>query len=96
MRIVDADIATLDNAAKRGRVRSPETQQLVDTIDSMTQGTAKAILLEPGQTGQKIRSRLAYAARIAGKRLQIVIQEDRVLFALSRRLARRRRKQADS
>ena len=96
MRIVDADIATLNNAAKRGRVRSPETQQLVDAIDSMTQGTAKAILLEPGQTGQKIRSRLAYAARIAGKRLQIVVQEERVLFALSTRRVRRRRGQADS
>jgi len=96
VRIVDADIAALSNAAKRGRVRSPETQQLIDTIDSMSQGTAKAILLEPGQTGQKVRSRLAYAARIAGKRLQIVIQEDRVLFALSQRRARRQRRKAGS
>jgi len=94
VRIVDADIDALKNAARRGRVRSPETQQLVDTIDSMTEGTAKAILLEPGQTGQKVRSRLAYAARIAGKRLQIVVQEDRVLFALSSRRARRRRRKA--
>ena len=61
----------------------------------MTQGMAKAILLEAGQTGQKIRSRLTYAARIAGKRLQIVVQEDRVLFALSRRRIRRRRGKAD-
>ena len=94
VRIVDADIDALKNAARRGRVRSPETQQLVDTIDSMTEGTAKAILLEPGQTGLKVRSRLAYAARIAGKRLQIVVQEDRVLFALSSRRARRRRRKA--
>ena len=94
MRIVDAGIEALENAARRGRVRSPETQQLVDTIDSLTRGTAKAILLEPGQTAQKVRSRLAYAARIAGKRLQIVVQEDRVLFALSRRRARRRRRSA--
>ena len=94
VRIVDADIDALKNAARRGRVRSPETQQLVDTIDSMTEGTAKAILLEPGQTGLKVRSRLAYAARIAGKRLQIVVQEDRVLFAVSSRRARRRRRKA--
>ncbi len=96
MRIVDVDIEALNSAARRGRVRSPETQQLIDTIASMTPGKAKAIMLEAGQTGPKIRSRLTYAARIAGKRLQIVVQEDRVLFALSRRRVRRRRGTASS
>ena len=96
MRIVDVDIEALNNAARRGRVRSPETQQLIDTIESMTPGTAKAIMLEGGQTGQKVRSRLTYAARIAEKRLQVVVQEDRVLFALSQRRARPRRRTAGS
>ncbi|MBM3957808.1 MAG: hypothetical protein FJ313_07140 [Gemmatimonadetes bacterium] len=95
MRIVDVDIESLNSAARRGRVRSPETQQLVDTIDSLGPGEGKAILLEPGQTAQRARSRLAYAARIAGKRLQIVVQDDRVLFALSRRRPRRRRAKAE-
>ncbi|NQU96181.1 MAG: hypothetical protein HQ548_00870 [Chloroflexi bacterium] len=96
MRIVDVGIEALNNAARRGRVRSPETQQLIDTIESMTPGAAKAIMLEAGLTGPKVRSRLTYAARIAGKRLQIVVQEDRVLFALSGRRTRRRRKTADN
>ena len=95
MRIVDVDIAALKNATRRGRTRSPETQQLVDVIDALTAGAAKAIVLEGGQTGQKMRSRLNYAARIAGKRLQIVIQDDRVLFALSSRRVRRRKSQSD-
>jgi len=88
---VDANIDDLKNAARRGRVRSPETQQLIDAIDALTPGIAKAIVLQPGDTGPRIRSRLTYAARVAGKRLQIVLQEDRVLFALSSRARRRRR-----
>ena len=92
MRIVDANIDDLKNAARRGRVRSPETQQLIDTIDALTPSNAKAIVLQADDTGARIRSRLTYAARVAGKRLQIVIQEDRVLFALSSRPARRRRR----
>ena len=44
-----------------------------------------------GDTTKKLRSRLSYAARIAGKRLQIGITDDSVLFALSSRPARRRR-----
>ncbi len=96
MRIVDVDIEALNSATRRGRARSPETQQLIDTIESMKPGTAKAIMLEAGLTGPKVRSRLTYAARIAGKRLQVVVQEDRVLFALSGRKAPRRQKKAGS
>ena len=64
----------------------------IDAIDALTPGKAKAIMLLAGDTGARIRSRLTYAARVAGKRLQIVLQEDRVLFALSSRPARRRRR----
>ena len=51
-------------------------------IDDLTPGQAKAIVIEGGETGEKLRSRLTYAAKAGGKRLQIAIEEDRVLFAL--------------
>ncbi|MEX0763117.1 MAG: hypothetical protein WD333_11875 [Dehalococcoidia bacterium] len=94
MRIVDVDIKELSSASKRGRVRSPETQQLLSIIDELKPHEAKAIVLGPGDTPQKIRSRLTYAARIAGKRLQIALEKDRVLFALTNRPVRRRRRKA--
>ncbi len=82
MRIVDADLSSLKTAARRGRVRSPETQQLVEAIDSLRTGQAKAVMVEGGQTPQKVRARVMYAAKATGKRLQAAIQGDRVLFAL--------------
>ena len=94
MNIVDVDITTLRRSARRGRARSPETIALIQAIDDLTPGKAKAIVIEGGETAEKLQSRLAYAAKAAGKRLQIAIEEDRVLFALredSRRRRRRRR-----
>ena len=96
MNIVDIDITTLRKAARRGRTRSPETVALIQAIDNLRPGQAKAIMIERGQTGGKVRSRLTYAAKAVGKRLQIAIEEDKVLFALrengrQRRLRRRRR-----
>ena len=90
MQIIDIDAAEMKNAARRGRTRSPETQNLIDAIDSLTPNDAKAVVLEAGDTGPRIRSRLVYAARVSGKRLQIAIQDDRVLFGLSSRRRRRR------
>ena len=81
MRIVDADINALKRTRARGRVRSPETRQLVEAIDGLGSGKAKAIILEEGQDAAKVRARLMYAAKIAGKRLRVVLEEDRVLFA---------------
>ena len=91
MKIVDVDIHELNRASRRGRVRSAETQQLLTVIDALKPGEAKAIMLSAGESGQKVRSRLTYAARIARRRLQIGLEQDRVLFALSNRPARRRR-----
>ena len=90
MNIVDADIASLRKAARRGRTRSQETITLIEAIDDLAPGRAKAIVIEEGQTGEKLRSRLTYAAKAAGKRLQIAVQEDRVLFALKEQARRRR------
>jgi ribosomal protein L30E len=91
MNIIDADLGTLRKAAKRGRVRSAETQQLMDIIDSLEVGDAKAIVLGRNERPEKIRARVAYAAKIVGKPLQIAISEDRVLFALKEVKRRRGR-----
>ncbi len=82
MRIVDADLNTLKRAAKRGRVRSPETQQLIEAIDGLIPGQAKAVVVDAGQTPEKVRARVMYAAKAAGRKLQAAMQGDRVLFAL--------------
>ena len=91
MKIVNVDIRDLSKATRRVRARSEVTEQLVEVIGNLKSNEAKAIVLGAGDTARKLRSRLSYAARIAGKRLQIGITEDRVLFALSNRPARRRR-----
>ena len=63
LNIVDADIKDLKQSRSRGRVRSAETKALVEAIDSLTPGKAKAISLAPGQDAAKIRAReRAYAA----------------------------------
>lgn len=82
MQIVDADIKTLQRAAKRGRVRTQETQELIDVIEGLSIGKAKAVLVSRGEKPEKIRDRIAYASKIAGKPLQIAVGADRVLFAL--------------
>ncbi len=91
MKIVDVDIRVLGQASRRVRARSDVTEQLVEAIKSLKANDAKAVILDERDTARKLRSRLSYAARIADKRLQIGITEDRVLFALSNRPPRRRR-----
>jgi hypothetical protein len=92
VRIVDASIEDLNRASRRGRARSQETQQLIDAINSLTSGTAKAIMATSAEGAKKLKARIAYAGRLAGKRLQVAIDSDRVFFGLSERPARRRRR----
>ncbi len=92
MRIIDVNIDQLKTTGRRGRARSAETEQLIAAITALKSGSAKAIMIGSADTPQKVRARVAYASRLAGKRLQIVVQEDRVLFALSRRKAGKRRR----
>ena len=73
---------TLKTAQRRGRVRSPETQELIEAIDSLVPGAAKAVVVESGQTPQKVRARVMYAGKAAGKKLQAAISGNKVLFAL--------------
>ena len=82
VRIVDADIGTVRNAARAGRARSPETKRLIQAVEDLAPGRAKAILLDAGETASKARGRLVYAARVADRKLRIVTDGQRVLFAL--------------
>jgi len=68
MRIEEADLNTLKKAQRRGRVRSPETQELIEAIDSLVPGAAKSVVIEPGQTSQKVRASVMYAGKAAGKK----------------------------
>jgi hypothetical protein len=92
MKIVDIDIRELDSVTRRGRARSPEMSELIATIGSLRSTEAKAAIISGADTAKVLRSRLLYAARIAGKRLQIVERDDRVLFKVVGRARRRRRK----
>ena len=75
------DIKDLKQSRSRRRVRSAETKALVEAIDSFTPGKAKAISLAPGQDVAKIRAKLAYAAKVTGKKRKIIVEENRILFA---------------
>ena len=88
MKIIDIDISEMNAASQRGRARSDETQQLIDLIGSLNRKSAKAVMIEKGVTTAKIRSRLTYAAKLAGKRLKIAVRGDRVMFTLAPRKRR--------
>ena len=94
MEIVDVDIRELRKAVRRGRSRSPETIALMQAIEELAPGQAKAIVIEAGQTGEEVRARLHYAAKIVDRRLQLVIEEKQVLFALRQVRRRRRRRRS--
>lgn len=91
MNIVDADISALQKAAKRGRVRSEETQQLIDAIDGLAPGRAKAIVLSRADKPERVRARISYAAKLISKKLQVAVTGDRVMFALKEERRRRGR-----
>ena len=82
MRIEEADLTTLKTAQRRGRVRPPETQELIEAIDSPVPGAAKGGAAESGQTPRKRRPAVMYAGKASGKKLQAAISGNRVLFAL--------------
>jgi len=90
VKIIDIDIKEMETASKRGRARSADTQKLIDVINKLDRKTGKAVVIEKGVVAAKIRSRLNYAAKLACKRLKIVIREDRVMSAIA---PRKRRKQ---
>ena len=82
MNIVDVPIGQFRGAirSRGGRSRSAETVQLIEAIQSLGSGTAKAIVPDRGQDLAKVRAKLMYAAKLAGVRLRVVVTEDQVLF----------------
>lgn len=90
MKITDATLAELKAAGRRGRTRSPETIELVEAIESLKTGEAKAIVVESGQTAAKVRAKLMYAAKVTDAKLQVAIKDDRVMFARQPRRGRPR------
>ena len=90
MQIKNIKYEEFQNAARRGKTRSHETEQLVAIIDGLSRNQAKAILIGADDTGPKIRSKLTYASKLAKKTLHIAIRADRVLFALGRKRKRRK------
>lgn len=90
MRIIDIGIDELDSARRRGRSRSSEMVDLISTIEKMSLNEAKAIIATDGKSVQQLRSRLLYAGRVAGKRLQIGVNEGKLIFALDPRPRKRR------
>jgi len=91
VRIVDADISVLQAPARRGRLRSEATRTLMDAIAQLALGKAKAVVVPRGESPEKVRARVSYAAKIVGKPVQLAISEDRVMFALNEEERRRGR-----
>jgi len=89
VKIIDIDIKEMSTATRRGRARSAETQELFNVITSLDRNTGKAVIIEKGGSTAKIRSRLTYAAKLAGKRLKIAVRDDRVMFTIAPRKRRK-------
>ena len=96
MRIVDVPLSELQRTRRRGRVRSEETTALIDAVLSLKAGQAKGIELDAEEDPRRIRSKLNYAARIADRRIRVVLEDHRVLFARSRRRTRGRARSEDA
>ena len=90
MKITDATLAELKSAGRRGRTRSPETLELIETIESLKTGEAKAVVVEKGESAAKVRAKLMYVAKSINVKLQVAIKDDRVMFARQPRRGRPR------
>ena len=81
--ITDVSLNDMQSAARRTRVRSPEVQQLVDAVEALKPGAAKAVTLPEGMTAAKARTKLTRAAQIAGVKLRTTVGDDgRLYFTL--------------
>ncbi|MFW6174265.1 MAG: hypothetical protein ACOC5K_00605 [Chloroflexota bacterium] len=58
---------------------------MIEAIESLRPGEAKAVVVEPGETIAKVRARLTHAARSIDKPVQTVADGDRVVFGLKKR-----------
>ena len=82
MKIVEASLSEMKSAPRGRRQRSPETQKLIDTILELKPGQARALMPEGSETVKRLRPRVSYAARVAGRKVRIVADDTRVMFTL--------------
>ncbi|MEX2379044.1 MAG: hypothetical protein WD848_13570 [Dehalococcoidia bacterium] len=82
MEIIDANINDLRKSSQNGRTRSPETIKMMEAIESLASGKAKAIIPEGDESIRRLRVRLGYAARAVGVKLRTVSDDKRVMFTL--------------
>jgi hypothetical protein len=82
MKIVEASLSDMKSAPRGRRQRSPETQSLIDTILELKPGQVRAILPEGDETVKKLRPRVSYASRVAGRKVRIVADDTKVMFTL--------------
>ena len=82
MKIVEASLSDMKSAPRGRRQRSPETQKLIDTIAQLKPGQARALMPEGDETVKKLRPRVSYAARAAGRKVRIVVDDTKVMFTL--------------
>ncbi len=76
--------------------RSPEMIALVDALSNMAVGDARAIGYAEERNGANVKLQVQKAAKIVGKNVNVVIDEDnsRVMFSVLDRPLRRRRARA--
>jgi hypothetical protein len=82
MKIVEARLSDMTSTQRERRQRSPETQKLIDTILELKSGQARALMPEGDETVKKLRPRISYAARVAGRKVRIVADKNKVMFTL--------------
>ncbi len=82
MKIVEATLADMRNTPRGRRQRSPETQKLIDSITQLKQGQVMALVPEGNETIKKLRPRISYAARVAGRKVRIAADNDKVMYTL--------------
>lgn len=81
-----------------GRARSPQVLRLIETISAMKPGVAMSITVEEGKSVATVRTQVFNAAKVIGKRVEVVPDEEnrRVMFALTDRPPRTRRSRTES
>ena len=82
MKIVEASLSDMKSIPRGRRQRSPETQKLIDTIAGLKPGQVRALVPEGNETVKRLRPRISYAARVAGRKVRIAADEERVMFTL--------------
>ena len=98
MRIENVSLREVQEAWETNRKysaasRSPEMIALVDALSNMDVGNVRAIVYAEGRNGSNVKLQVQKAAKIVGKNVNVVIddQNRRVMFAVLERPPRRRR-----